>query len=89
MIRSLVVASIFLSGCFPEPTQPSSLPGYGAVRERLFVQCMKLAKDTVKAGHYNDSAEVIDECSLQAYYMANSYKGDGYRGVPTEQGSKE
>ena len=53
----ILIGVAALTGC-DEMKDPSNMPGYGAVRERLFVQCMQLAKDTVQAGHYNDSAEV-------------------------------
>lgn len=78
-----VVLLLLLTGCKVTLT-PKSLPGYGAARERLFVQCMQLAKDTVQAGHYNDSAEVISECNRVSRYQANSYRRDGYRGQTTE-----
>jgi len=77
-MRALIACGFLaMMGC-EKPVIPSNQPGYGALRERLFVQCMELAKGTVRAGHYNDSAEVIDECGTQSWYMANTYIGDGY-----------
>lgn len=38
---------------------------------------MKLAKDTVREGHYNDSAEVIEACSNQSLYMTNHIMKSG------------
>lgn len=77
-----VAFACLVSAC--NPPDPSSMPGYGEVRERLFVQCMELAANTVREGHYNDSAEVIDECASTSYYIANSYRADGYKGASKE-----
>lgn len=88
-IKTLVLsAGIFLSGC-DQPMLASDNPGYGAVRERLFVQCMKLAANTVRAGHYNDSAEVIERCQQTSMYMANSYRADGYKTLKQEKKTNE
>ena len=83
MNKLLVVMLIAfcLSACGRPPP-----PWYGEVRERLFVQCMQLAKDTVKEGYYNDNAEVVAECSQQSRFMARSYKQSGVRPQAKDRG---
>lgn len=69
MMRFLIVVlCIGVASC-----DSTNNPEYGALRERLFVQCMGLAKDTIKEGDNNDPHKIIYQCSMQANYMANSF----------------
>lgn len=88
LISILVVLLIVLLTACGENTNPTRQRGYGAYRERLFVQCMQLAKETVRAGHYNDSAEVISECGQHAYYLANRYRPEDHPEGRTDDGSQ-
>ncbi|MCK9468251.1 MAG: hypothetical protein M0Q49_02435 [Porticoccaceae bacterium] len=70
----LAISVTALAGCDPEYDR-----AYGELRLSIFRECMVLAKDTVQPGHYNDSAEVIQACASNSYYMANAF-GSGVGG---------
>lgn len=45
----------------------------GKLRHQLFVECMELAAKLQRQGD-DDVSDVVDECSNEAYYMANQIK---------------
>ena len=42
----------------------------GKLRHTLFVECMELAAKMPRKGD-DDVSDIVDECSLQSYYMAS------------------
>ena len=80
-IRTLLIAALAatLTGCTNgafTPTEESAAAKLaqdarrGAAREALFVKCMELAAKMPRQSDDN-VAEVVNECSNQAYYMTN------------------
>ncbi len=80
-IRTLLIAALAatLIGCTNgafTPTEESSAAKLaqdarrGAAREALFVKCMELAAKMPRQSDDN-VAEVVNECSNQAYHMTN------------------
>lgn len=77
---------VFAFGCFAfiayvvmQIPPPPNLRDYDAERQQeLFFQCLGAAKGVNKAGHYNDSNEVIESCSRISRGMAqDEYESGG------------
>jgi len=65
----LVICTIFLaSGCVPDGEKQQRHQRQGEAREKLFKECLVLAANITQQSDDN-VAEVIAECSSQAYYM--------------------
>lgn len=61
----LLIPILLLSGCTTctwEENQDE--------RERLFIQCLELVPEGPRQTHYNDWAEVVDECDNVAYWQS-------------------
>lgn len=72
MKRATVLAVVMvLAGCEKLKTPDiSATPGFGAARERVFKECLEIAKVSQFSTHYADNAEVVSQCATTAYYIA-------------------
>lgn len=81
MLRFFVIPSflLLLSGC---NSDPEIKDGSGTLRYEIFRECMRLAaalqspKESLSTTE-SEVDDVVDECSNEAYYMANNIKNNG------------
>ena len=65
---SVLIALLTVAGCTPD--SDDVIRERKALRIELFEKCMQLLPDGPQTTKYNDWAEVVEECSTQAYYMS-------------------
>ncbi len=58
----LVLLCLVVSACAPDESTNQCM------RRELFKECMQLLPAGPVATHYNDWAEVVDQCEQRAYY---------------------
>lgn len=62
-----------LAACLPEREKRCWVTDQ-AKRTELFAQCLKLAQVQPQTTHYNDTAEVVNECDDAAYSMSTTLR---------------
>ena len=64
---TVIAAVLLLAGCNMEHCSWRPIP---AERQALFQQCMESLPAGPQQTHYNDWAEVVQECSEYSYYAS-------------------
>ena len=66
LTSAIITGMVFLTTLEP-PCKPVT---DNTVREKLFFRCLSQLPKGPQSVHYNDWAEVVEECGTQARYMA-------------------